>query len=181
MLRRALAVVGLAVLGGLTATQAAGDEPLIHVRKDEGGYVVMAQFEVAAPPDVVLRVLGDYEQIPHLLPRVKRSVVTARDGNHVVVEQTVAARLLMFSKELHLVLDIREDTDTIAFHDTCNQSFKNYTGWWVVRPSATGSTVVYELSATPAFDVPSMVLARLLKRDSAEMIELLRRAMVQGR
>ncbi|HTM02085.1 MAG TPA: SRPBCC family protein [Vicinamibacterales bacterium] len=181
MLRKAPAIVALVVLGGLTATQAAGDEPLIHVRKDEDGYVVMAQFEVAARPEVVLRVLGDYEQIPHLLPRVTRSVVTARDGSHVVVEQTVAARVLMFSKELHLVLDVREDTDTIAFHDTCHQSFKNYTGWWAVRPSATGSTVVYELSATPAFDVPSMVLARLLRRDSTEMIEALRRAMLQGR
>jgi len=180
MRRTAFAAIVLAVLGGLTATQAA-DAPSVQVRKDDARYVVTAQFEVAADPRAVLRVLGDYDEIPQFIPRVKRSVVTLRDGHHLVVEQTVAARLLMFSKELHLVLDVHEDGNSIEFRDTCNRSFDSYAGSWVVRPSSTGSRVVYELSATPSFDVPSLVLGRLLKRDSMEMIESLRHAIQQNR
>ena len=60
----------------------------------------------------------------------------------------------MFSKRLHLVLDILEDDASIAFQDICGRSFTIYTGSWQVRSLATGSTVVYALSAKPSFDVP---------------------------
>jgi hypothetical protein len=180
MPRTALVTIVLAVLGGVIATQAA-EAPPVQVRADNGRYAVAARFEVAAAPATVLRVLGDYEDIPRVLPRVTRSVITARDATHVVVEQTIVGRLLMFSKELHLVLDVRSADDTITFRDTSGISFRDYVGCWVVRASATGSVVTYELSATPAFDVPGVVLARLLRRDSAEMIDALRHTMEEDR
>jgi len=43
--------------------------------------------------------------------------------------------------------------------------------------SAAGRSIVtaYELTAEPSFDVPGFVAKRLLRRDSARMIERLRR------
>ena len=172
MMRIALALaITLAGAASLHAAPAGG----VQVREENGTYVVTAQFEVAAGPAVVLRVLSDYERIPEFAPGVTRSIVKDRQGSHAVVEQEAVPRVLMFSKRLHLVLDIQEDTTSITFHDICGRSFSTYAGSWHVRSSETGSTVTYTLSAKPSFGVPQFVLGRLLKKDSTEMIANLRR------
>jgi carbon monoxide dehydrogenase subunit G len=145
------------------------------VREVNGTYTVTARFDVAAEPATVLRVLSDYERIPQFAPGVKRSVLRERQGSRAVVEQEAVSRILMFSKRVHLVLAIDEHDDSIAFRDTCGRSFTDYAGSWQVTSAGTGATVVYVLSARPAFDVPQFVLTRLLKRDSADMIANLQR------
>jgi carbon monoxide dehydrogenase subunit G len=172
MTRSLLALVtiltGVAVLQAAPATE-------VTVRETNGTYVVTAQFEVAAAPERALRVLTDYERIPDFAPGVKRSVVKERQGSRVVVEQEAVSRVLMFSKHVHLILDIEQEGTSIAFRDIGGRSFTTYTGSWRITPSGDGATVVYALSANPAFDVPPFILARLLKNDSAEMIANLQR------
>jgi carbon monoxide dehydrogenase subunit G len=176
MHRLALASALVVALTGTAAPQAApmGD---VTVRDENGTYLVTAQFAVAAAPDAVLRVLGDYARIPEFAPGVKRSVVRHRDGHRVIVEQEAVSRVLMFSKRVHLLLDVEEEGPSIGFRDTCGRSFASYVGSWLVLPADGGATVVYELSARPAFDVPGFVLTRLLKKDSTEMLANLRREM----
>ena len=41
-------------------------------------------------------------------------------------------------------------------------------------PERSGTDLIYELTAKPAFNVPGMVLRRLLDRDAREMIDGLR-------
>jgi hypothetical protein len=55
----------------------------------------------------------------------------------------------------------------------CGSSFTKYEGWWRVRGGAGKTTVTYELSAKPSFEVPGFVLKRLLKRDAAATIDRL--------
>jgi carbon monoxide dehydrogenase subunit G len=148
---------------------------IVTVREDGGLYLVTAQFEAAAEPAAAMKVLSDYERIAEFAPGVKRSVVKDRHGSRVVVEQEAVSRVLMFSKRVHLVLDIEERDATIEFRDICGRSFTSYAGAWQVSASGDGSTVTYSLSARPAFDVPPFVLVRLLKRDSTEMIANLQR------
>jgi hypothetical protein len=124
---------------------------------------------------MALHVLSDYERIPEFAPGVRRSVVRERHTGGAVVEQEAVSRVLMFSKRVHLVLDIEQNATSIAFRDTCGRSFTSYVGSWQVTPSVTGTSVAYSLSAKPAFDVPQFMLLRLLKKDSAEMIANLRR------
>jgi carbon monoxide dehydrogenase subunit G len=147
----------------------------VTVHETNGTYVVTAQFEVAATPATALHVLSDYDRIPEFAPGVQRSVVKERQGSRVVVEQEAVSRVLMFSKRVHLLLAIEQDATSIAFRDTCGRSFRSYSGSWRVGPSGEGATVVYTLSATPAFDVPRFLLVRLLKKESAEMIANLQR------
>jgi carbon monoxide dehydrogenase subunit G len=176
MTRTSLASAFVIVLTGVAALRAAPAAE-VAVREDGGTYRVTAQFEAAATPATVLQVLSDYERIPQFAPGVKRSVVRARKGGQVVVEQEAISRVLMFSKRVHLILEIEEDGSSIAFRDTCGESFTRYVGSWRVLPSGDGATVVYELEADPAFDVPGFVLTRLLKKDSTTMIDNLRREM----
>lgn len=74
-----------------------------------------------------------------------------------------------------LTLEVTQDGDTIRFVDRCGKSFTRYEGKWRVIQRNGGTTVTYELTARPAFDVHEFILKRLLKRDSGEMIDRLRR------
>jgi carbon monoxide dehydrogenase subunit G len=156
-------------------------EPGVSVREENGVYLVSAQFAIAAAPAAVLSVLSDYDHIAAFMPGVKRSEVRERQAGHAVVEQEAVSGLLMFSKRVHLVLDIQEEPESLAFHDVCGASFSTYTGSWQVLPSKEGSTVVYKLAAAPTFDVPGFMLTRLLKRDSSDMIASLQKEVASRR
>ena len=158
----------LALTGAMEGT---GPAPSVTVREERGVYLVSARFHVAAPPDVALAVLTDYENIPRFVPDVTSSVVRERSESRAVVEQEAVSRMMMFSKKVHLMLEIRQDGSGIRFRDLCSRSFEHYEGAWHITPSGTGSAVTYELTAKPDFDVPEFILKRLLRRDSTRTIE----------
>lgn len=149
--------------------------PQVTVSEERGTYSVTARFEVPQPPGVVLAVLSDYEQIPRFMPEVRRSVVRERQDEGMVVEQEAVSKFMMFRKTVHLLLEVTHIADTIRFVDRSARSFKRYEGAWRATPRGNGTLVTYELSARPDFDVPEFILKRLLRRDSTEMIDNLRR------
>jgi len=61
------------------------------------------------------------------------------------------------------------------FRDRCGRSFSQYEGAWRLSPQDGQTVITYELVAEPSFDVPGFVLKRLLRRDSTQMIDRLRR------
>ena len=149
--------------------------PTVSVREANGLYTVTAQFSVPQAPSVALAVLSDYEQIPRFIPDVKVSVIRERTAGRLLVEQEAESRFMMFSKKVHLLLEVSRDDHTIHFRDRCGKSFSTYEGRWRADDRDGGSLITYELSARPAFDVPEFILKRLLKRDSGDMIDRLRR------
>jgi ribosome-associated toxin RatA of RatAB toxin-antitoxin module len=175
-----LLIAVLCALGAVSPFAAEDDakaEPIVSVGQQNGVYSVSARFHVPQSPAVVRDVLTDYEQIPRFMPDIKTSTVRERAPGRVVVEQEAVSRLLMFSKRVHLVLEIVEEADALRFHDRSGRSFTYYQGSWRLSDHSGGTTVVYELSAEPAFDVPEAILKRLLRRDSARMIQSLRQEM----
>lgn len=174
----AVVVFSSVVLPGARLTAAVDPVPVpapeVVVREERGTYMVTARFEVPQPPEIVLAVLSDYEQIPRFMPDVKVSKILERTPGRLVVEQRAVSKFMMFSKEVHLLLEVTETPESLSFTDQSGQSFKRYTGAWKIEPRGNGSLVVYELTAEPAFDVPEFVLKRLLKRDSAKLINHLR-------
>lgn len=168
--------VGASLPGAhLAAAADPAPSPQVTVREERGTYSVTARFEVPQPPGVVLAVLSDYEQIPRFMPEVRRSVVRERQDEGMVVEQEAVSKFMMFRKTVHLLLEVTHIADTIRFVDRSARSFKRYEGAWRATPWGTGTVVTYELSARPDFDVPEFILKRLLRRDSTEMIDNLRR------
>ena len=163
----------------LTATAAAGPSPQVSVLEVRGTYSVVARFEVPQDSGAVLAVLSDYEQILRFMPDVRTSVILERTPGRVLIEQEAVSQFLMFSKTMHLVLDVTEDGDTIRFVDRCGRSFTRYQGMWRVMQKDGATSITYELTAQPAFDVPGFVLKRMLKRNSLEMIDRLRREIAE--
>jgi len=150
------------------------DDPPVTVTEDNGIYNVAATFTVPQAGSFALAALTDYARIPRFMPEVLTSTVLERVDGRVVVEQEAVARFMMFSKRVHLVLEIHEDRETIRFSDRCGKSFASYVGVWTIAERDGQTHVTYELSANPSFDVPEFLLKRLLKRDASRMIERLK-------
>jgi carbon monoxide dehydrogenase subunit G len=173
VMEKELVMVPLLVVAAAITVAAAVYEPRIEVVEGNGGYSVSAEFVVNEPAATVVSVLTDFERIPRFMPDVNVSRIVERTGNALVVEQEATAKFMMFSKKVHLVLDVNEDNGLIRFRDRCGRSFSRYQGSWTVTDEDSRSVVVYRLDAKPNFDVPAFVLKRLLKRDAATMIERL--------
>jgi carbon monoxide dehydrogenase subunit G len=148
-------------------------EPRVAVHETGGVYRVVATFSVSQPATAVMRVLSDYDQIPRFMPDVRSSTVLEQTDNHTVVEQEAVAKFLMFSKRIHLVLEVDETPGSLRFHDRCGASFSRYEGGWTLTEVDGRTLIAYELTANPSFDVPEFLLTRLLKRDSTRMIQRL--------
>ena len=130
-----------------------------------------AAFAVSEPPQTVIAVLTDYERIPQYMPDVQVSKVLERTAAGAVVEQQAVSRFMLFSKVVHLLLDVREEAGAIRFRDRCGRSFVSYEGAWLISQHDSLTVVDYHLIAKPSFEVPGFVLKRLLKRDAAQLID----------
>ena len=158
-----------------SAGEPAAAAPQVSVREDRGTYAVTARFEIPQTAAAALAVLSDYERIPKFMPEVQSSVVVEQADGRTFVQQEAVSRFMMFSKKVHLLLEVTREPGTIRFVDRCGKSFVSYQGAWRAVTEDGRTIVSYELSAKPGFDVPEFILKRLLKRDSAQMIERLRR------
>jgi carbon monoxide dehydrogenase subunit G len=163
--------------GGTPAAGAEPRTPYVAVVEENGMYRVDASFEVPVPSSTALAVLTDYERIPRFMPDVKTSVVRERFTGGAIVEQEAVPRMMIFSKRVHLLLEVREASDTVSFQDVCGRSFAWYAGAWRLAERDGHTVITYELNAQPAFDVPEFLLKRLLKSDAKHMIERLRTEM----
>jgi ribosome-associated toxin RatA of RatAB toxin-antitoxin module len=162
----------LAMSGGVP--RAAVDEASVSVTEKLGVYTVTAAFAVTESPQTVIAVLTDYDRIPTFMPDVEVSRVIERTPAGLVVEQKAVSRFLLFSKSVHLLLDVQEHGLAIRFRDRCGKSFASYHGGWTISQHDSLTVVDYQLSAKPSFEVPAFVLKRLLKRDSALLIDRLK-------
>lgn len=162
-----------AVLAAASTTVIAGDvpgAPRVNVTETGGVYQVTAAFAVTEAAQSVMAVLSDFERIPKFMPDMEISRVIERNAAGVVVEQQATSRFMLFSKRVHLVLDVRQDDYSLRFRDREGTSFVLYDGAWTLSQHDSFTVVDYELKAQPAFDVPAFVLKRLLKRDSVDLI-----------
>ncbi len=163
-----VALVTISTAAPRAAMEAA---PGVAVAEKDGVYAVTASFTVNASPDAVIAVLTDYDRIPEFMPNVEVSRVLERTRDGAVVEQRAVSRFMMFSKAIHLVLDVHELGHAIRFRDRSRGSFASYQGGWTISRHDGVTVVDYHLTAQPSFEVPAFVLKRLLKRDSAQFID----------
>jgi hypothetical protein len=172
----AAALVGAAAALFVPATVAAQApaEPAVTAREHAGLYSVTASFEIPQPARLTMATLTDYAAIPRYMPEVRTSQVLASGDDRAVIEQEAVARFLMFSRRVHLVLEVERERDVLRFRDRCGRSFVSYEGAWTVAERDDRTLVTYQLSAKPSFDVPAFLLTRLLKRDASQMIERLK-------
>jgi hypothetical protein len=146
----------------------------VNVNERGGLFRVAAAFTVPQPASFARAALTDYPEIPRYMPEVRISQVLERGDDRAVVAQEAVATFMMFSKRVHLVLDVEEGREAIRFTDRCGRSFTHYEGTWTFAERDGRTHITYALAANPSFDVPEFLLKRLLKRDATRMIERLK-------
>jgi hypothetical protein len=167
-------VVAALLLASTVGVPAANAQPMpVSVHVERGVYHVAATFTTRQPIAIARAVLTDYERIPRFMPDVRSSRVLERSGDRAVVEQEAVARVLFFSRQVRLVLEVQEAPASIRFRDRSGTSFVRYEGTWTLRDEDGHAVIGYELLAEPGFAVPEFMLTRLLKRDAGRMIERL--------
>ncbi len=174
--RRLVSTATMILIGALAVPAVAvpQNDPVVTVSEERGVYTVAATFTVPQAPSFAFAALTDYAEIPRFMPEVRTSNVIERVDGRTVVEQEAIARFMMFSKRVHLVLEVHESQGSIRFRDRCGRSFSRYEGVWIITERGGTTQVRYELSVKPSFDVPEFLLKRLFKRDASQMIERLK-------
>jgi carbon monoxide dehydrogenase subunit G len=165
-----LLAVLVATAAGVTLAEPRS-APRLDVTEAGGVYTVSASFAVSEPPATVMAVLTDYARIPKFMPDVQVSKVLERTATGAIVEQEAVSKFMLFSKRIHLVLDVEEGASLLRFRDRCGRSFASYEGSWTLSAHDSLTVVDYRLAARPSFEVPGFVLKRLLKRDAADLID----------
>ena len=118
-----------------------------------------------------MAVLTDYERIPQFMPDMEISRVLERTASGAVVEQEAVSRFMLFSKRVHLVLDVVEDKSGDSLPRSLRQELRDL--FRAPGPSAQHDSLTRRrLSADGQADrsrCPAFVLKRLLKRDAAQL------------
>jgi hypothetical protein len=171
--RRLLATAAMCLAVALPVTAAPQRDPAVDMSED-GVFTVSATFTIPQTAFFASLTLTDYSRIPRFMPEVRVSNVLERTDGRAIVEQEAVARFMMFSKRIHLVLEIEEELGVIRFRDRCGKSFARYEGRWLLEEKHGYTQLTYELTAQPSFEVPQFLLKRLLKRDATRMIENLK-------
>lgn len=135
-------------------------------------YHITSSGTVAAAPNVVWRLLTDYEQLADYLPNLHSARVVSREGERVVIEQIGTVRFLFFSRTIRLLVEARERAPDRIDIGLVEGDMKVYRARWELSPlaGASGTRITYSATIVPKFDVPGIVGTGVVRRDIASMM-----------
>lgn len=135
-------------------------------------YQIASSGTVAASPAAVWRVLTDYNRMADYVPDLKSARVVARDGDKVILEQHGAARMLFFSRDIHLIVEVHEQAPHRIDVSLIDGDMKVYRCSWEISAVAAtgGSRISYNASIEPKFYVPGLVGTSMVRKDIAKMM-----------
>lgn len=134
-------------------------------------YRIASSGTVAASQAVAWRVLTDYDHLADVVPNLKSARVLARDGDKVIVEQVGAARFLLFSRNIRLVVLVHEQAPNKIDVSLLEGDMKVYRCSWELIPLPSGGTrVLYHATIEPGFYVPGLIGTNLVRKDIASLM-----------
>lgn len=99
---------------------------------------VRAHATVDASLPVIWSTLTDYERLPEFIPGLRKSKVTSRRGDTVVVEQSGEARFLIFTFPIDVTLEARERPPSSIQVRAIAGNLRHFEGGYRVEPAAGG-------------------------------------------
>ena len=144
-----------------------------RVNTDAGRvYEVTASGEVAAAPAAVWRILTDYDRMDEFVPDLRSAKVLSRRGDEATIEQVGVARLLVFSRDIRLVVQAREQPMSQIDISLVDGDMRVYRCTWrlVPIPATGGTRVSYSGEMAPKFYVPGFVGSNLIRSDIEKMM-----------
>src|ERR1039457_5495247 len=105
-----IASVPLAPASAQDAGQVAGTEIAVQRVRQEGStfYQVNAKAFARAGPQVVWKVLTNYDRLTEFVPNLESSKILSRNGQEAIVEQDGRAGFLFITHSIHMVMRVVE-------------------------------------------------------------------------
>ena len=142
----------------------------VQVEQQGRRFFVSSQTVVAAEPAVAWRVLSDYDHLADFVPAMRSSRVISKPGRPLVIEQSGEAGVLLFRFTIDVVLDIDEQPPHRLGFSARSGNMRQMRGEWRIEPEGAGIRLHYTAELEPAFWVPPLLGAALLRRDIASQI-----------
>lgn len=177
--------LALALLAAASANAARDVE--IQAQREGASVEIRAHADLAAPVAVVWQVLTDYEHLPQFIPGIAKSVVRERQGAVLFVEQSGAARFLVFSFPIEVRYEVTERPQQWIESRAVGGNLKRMNGRYDLEPGAEPLTVRlrYHGLIEPDFHLPPLVGVAALRSMAEEQFtamvaEIERRATEAG-
>jgi len=154
----------------------AAEDVLFDVQRSGARIDVRASALVSAPIAIVWSTLTDYERLPQFIPGMSSSVVAARQGNRLVVDQVGEARFLFFALPIDVRLEVTQSPPDWVASRAVRGNVRRMTGHYDLHADPARGTVLvrYYGDIEPDFDLPPLVgLAALRSTVEAQFNALL--------
>lgn len=149
----------------------------VNVYYEDGSYFFYAKFEVEAPPERVMNVLMDYENLADLNPAIQTSEkLNSPDSSMIRVRTVVHDCILFFCKNIVRVEDVlqHENKKLEAFLIPMLSDLRSGYAAWELQQNTFSTTVTYNADMQPKFWAPpfirSYVLTKKFKRRVLETV-----------
>lgn len=131
----------------------------VEARRNGDAVEVQAQALLDASVALVWEVISDYERLPQFVPGIKRSVVVARSGNRLTLEQSGEARFAFLAFPIEVRLDVVEWPLEWIVSRAVSGNVKRMSGRYEIHPEPAGGGVRlrYYGVIEPAFELPPIL------------------------
>jgi carbon monoxide dehydrogenase subunit G len=132
---------------------------------------ISAEMTVAAGRDRVWRILTSFDEMDAHLSGLKKSKVLRKEGNYLLVEQTVKVGIPLLSFNVQVVMDVVEDRPFLHFSQR-QGSFAFFRGHWKVEPASegTGTKIAYYLEVGSARSLGNGPLGNRLIKENLQQL-----------
>jgi carbon monoxide dehydrogenase subunit G len=147
----------LAILALHAVVAGAADDLSVEVERSGRSFAVRAAATVAAPAATVWEVLTDYDHLARFIPGLSSSAVQLRVANRVLVEQKGAARFLVFSYPIEVLLEVLESPSDSITSREIGGNLKRMRGRYDLQSAKGGILVRYAGELEPGFELPPII------------------------
>jgi ribosome-associated toxin RatA of RatAB toxin-antitoxin module len=177
----ALGVICAAPLNGAAANPN-GSVSMVLQSAGTRAYRLEGRFQIEASRQTVWDVLTDYGHMTQFVASLRRSEVVERRPHGVLLRQEALGRAWMFSRKLHVLLDVTEEPlSRLVFADVSHRDFEFYKGTWEIAEAGKDLEIIYRLEAKRTFSAPNFLAEGALRKTAENLLaeirsEILRRA-----
>ncbi|BAZ37969.1 hypothetical protein NIES4101_38980 [Calothrix sp. NIES-4101] len=130
---------------------------------------ITARIKISRSPEIVWKVLTDYEALADFIPNLAKSSLLEHPKGGIRLEQIGSQRLLNFNFCARVVLDLEENFPQEITFQMVEGDLKEFSGSWQLQPCSvdnqSGTHLCYSIFVHPKRIMPIGVIERRLSTD----------------
>jgi hypothetical protein len=173
--------LSVGVLLALDAVGARAADPRVEVRREGHVFLMSAEADVRASPQVAWQTMTDYAHLPQFIPGIRSAQVIDRRGDpeneDLTVEERGDARFLVFGQSIRIRMDVHQEAPReilahgVPWPGPANPGEvepEEFDASYRLEPIENGVRIVYSARIVPSVSWPDVV-ERLALRQNASL------------